>query len=108
MKWHHSLSRAYWLWIRVKRYPQYARRLGADPESLAAWQERLAGLFPDVAPGDHIVGLYRPDGAHFLHNGRELGRIDDPRFARDFFAIWLDPRTSAPDLRAALLTPPGA
>ena len=82
------------------------RRLGADPESLAAWQERLAGLFPDVAPGDHIVGLYRPDGAHFLHNGRDLGRIDDPRFARDFFAIWLDPRTSAPELRAALLTPP--
>ena len=23
--------------------------------------------FSDVAPGDHIVGLYRPDGAHFLH-----------------------------------------
>ena len=83
------------------------RRLGADPEALEAWQERLARLFPDVAPGDHIVGLYRPDGAHFLHNGRDLGRIDDPRFARDFFAIWLDPRTSAPDLRAALLTPPG-
>jgi DNA-directed RNA polymerase specialized sigma24 family protein len=31
MKWDHRLSRAYWLWIRAKRYPQYARRLGSDP-----------------------------------------------------------------------------
>ena len=31
MKWHHRLSRAYWLWIRAKRYPQYARQLGSDP-----------------------------------------------------------------------------
>lgn len=34
MKWHHRLSRAYWLRIRAKRYPQYARRLGADPPVL--------------------------------------------------------------------------
>ena len=34
MKWHHRLSRAYWLWIRAKRYPQYARRLGSDPPIL--------------------------------------------------------------------------
>jgi len=32
-----------------------------------------------------------------------LGAIEDPEFARVFFAIWLDPRTQTPDLRAALL-----
>jgi hypothetical protein len=34
------------------------------------------------------------------------GEIAEPEFARLFFAIWLDPRTSAPDLRAALLRRP--
>lgn len=49
------------------------RRLGSDPEALAAWQERLARLFPDVAPGDHIVGLYRPDGRIFCTTGAISG-----------------------------------
>ena len=82
------------------------RRFGVEETVLAAWHERMARIFPDVQDGDHILGVYTPDGARFSHNGRDLGRIDDARFARDFFGIWLDPRTSAPELRAALLTPP--
>ena len=87
---------------------QEMRRLGVDEARLADWHERMARLFPDVQDGDHIVGVYAPNGARFSYNGRDLGRIDDARFARDFFAIWLDPRTSAPELRAALLKPPEA
>ena len=79
------------------------RRQGAGAAQLAAWGEALARLFPDVANGDHIVGIYRPEGAHFVHNGRALGEIADAEFARRFFAIWLDPRTRAPEVRAALL-----
>ena len=82
------------------------RRFGSEEAVLAAWHERMARIFPDVQDGDHILGVYTPDGARFSHNGRDLGGIDDARFARDFFGIWLDPRTSAPELRAALLTPP--
>ena len=82
------------------------RRFGGEEAVLAAWHERMARIFPDVQDGDHILGVYTPDGARFSHNGRDLGGIDDARFARDFFGIWLDPRTSAPELRAALLTPP--
>ena len=82
------------------------RRFGSEETVLAAWHERMARIFPDVQDGDHILGVYTPDGARFSHNGRDLGGIDDARFARDFFGIWLDPRTSAPELRAALLTPP--
>lgn len=63
----------------------------------------MAGLFPDVRPGDAIIGEYRSAGASFHFNGRLLGRIEEAAFARAFFAIWLDARTSAPDLRAALL-----
>ena len=80
------------------------RQLGlADEGTLARWGELMAGLFPDVRPGDAIVGEYRSAGASFHFNGRLLGRIEEAAFARAFFAIWLDARTSAPDLRAALL-----
>jgi hypothetical protein len=82
------------------------RKFGAEERTLQAWGMAMAELFPDVRVGDHIVGLYRAEGASFLYNGRLLGEIADPAFARDFFAIWLDARTSAPELRAALLRRP--
>ena len=80
------------------------RNLGvADDARLKGWGERMVGIFPDVRPGDHIVGVQMPDAARFYFNDRGIGSIDDPDFARAFFAIWLDAKTSAPDLRAALL-----
>ena len=80
------------------------RNLGvADEARLRGWCEQMAGIFPDVRPGDHILGVQLPDEARFFFNDRSIGTIDDPAFARAFFAIWLDARTSAPDLRAALL-----
>ncbi len=84
------------------------RQLGlADPLTLQDWGGQMRRLFPNVSPGDRITGHYLPDAARFEFNGRPLGSIADPVFARAFFAIWLDPKTSAPDLRAALLTRPG-
>jgi hypothetical protein len=73
-------------------------------EQREAWTRRMEQLFPDVSDGTHITGVYLPGrGAHFYRDGKRLGDIADRDFARAFFAIWLDPRTSAPDLRAALL-----
>ena len=46
MKWHHHLSRTYWLRIRAKRYPQYARRLGADPPALDQLDLAMELLWP--------------------------------------------------------------
>ncbi len=83
------------------------RNLGlADEALLRNWGEQMARVFPDVRPGDHILGLQLSEGARFFLNDRPLGAIDDPAFARAFFAIWLDARTSAPELRAALLKRP--
>jgi hypothetical protein len=84
------------------------RRTVADETRLADWGERMARIFPDVKPGDHIVGHHLGDGAVFMQGERLLGRIDEPDFAQAFFGIWLDPRTSAPELRAALLRRTGA
>jgi hypothetical protein len=81
------------------------RPLGGDEAVLKQWGVQMARIFPDVRAGDHLLGIYRPDGASFIYNGRAVGDIADSEFARRFFAIWLDPRTSAPELRAALLRP---
>ena len=62
-------------------------------------------VFPDVRAGTRITGVYLGErGARFYVDGTLAGAIEDEAFARAFFAIWLDPRTSAPALRTALLS----
>lgn len=80
------------------------RRLGADEAQLARWAPELRRVFPDVKEGDSIVGVHHPGrGASFYHRGQATGEVIDAEFARRFFAIWLDPETRSPALRAALL-----
>jgi hypothetical protein len=85
------------------------RNLGiADEARVRTWGEQMAKIFPDVRPGDHILGVQLPQGARFFYNDRDAGGVEDPDFASAFFGIWLDARTSAPELRAALLRRPAA
>ena len=70
----------------------------------AAWHAEMTRLFPDIGVGQRLAAVNRPGrGARFYFDGRFIGAIDDPEFARAFFAIWLDERTQAPKLREALL-----
>lgn len=80
-------------------------RLGfGDEAARAQWHARMERLFPDVEAGRRLTGVNLPaQGARFYFDGRPAGAIDDPAFARAFFAIWLDARTRAPQLRAGLL-----
>ncbi len=81
------------------------RKLGLASEAEAVeWLDVLTGLFPDVRSGDRLAGVQAATGpAQFFHNGRAIGGIANERLKRAFFAIWLDPRTSAPDLRNRLI-----
>ncbi len=81
------------------------RKLGlGTPDQHQSWLEKMIRLFPDVREGNRITGVHLPGtGARFYLDGRVLGDIPDTDFAVAFFAIWLDPKTSAPSLRAALL-----
>ena len=79
------------------------RALGADETVLKRWGEQMTRIFPNVKDGDFIIGHYDPGVARFHFNGRLVGEVPDADFARAFFGIWLDAKTSAPDLRAALL-----
>jgi hypothetical protein len=74
------------------------------PAQQADWLTRMTALFPNVEDGTIITGVYLPVlGARFYLDGKPLGEIADPAFARAFFAIWLDPKTSADGLRKDLL-----
>lgn len=75
-----------------------------DAAQLQRWKEHMQRAFVDVQPGARITGLHLPgQGAHFYAGTRLQHEIADPDFARAFFAIWLDPRTRNPELRARLL-----
>ncbi len=70
----------------------------------AAWLRKMTAIFPDVSEGSHITGVYLAGkGARFYLDGKPLADVDDPDFASAFFGIWLDPATTAPALREALL-----
>ncbi len=87
------------------RSAEEIRKLGfADEVRLAAWHSQMRRIFPDVTEGTTLTGIYTAKGESvFYRHGEETGRITDPEFGRYFFNIWLDPRTSAPELRAQLL-----
>ena len=76
----------------------------ANAQQLAEWQSRMEQIFPDVNEGTHLTGIYLPNtGARFYLDGQAIGEIMDAAFAQAFFAIWLSPKTTAPQLRNALL-----
>jgi hypothetical protein len=82
------------------------RRIGGATEAqLARWTETMRRLFPaEVRAGDELAAASLADrGVRLFMNGRVIGEVAEPEFARAFFGIWLDPRTRATDLRLALL-----
>ena len=89
----------------AERSLQEMKRAGTFTESQAQrWLADMQRIFPDVKSGDRLSGLHQPGrAAVFWYNGRPAGQIDDAEFARLFFAIWLAPTTSEPDMRQALL-----
>jgi len=76
-----------------------------DPDTADHWGELLLSILPDVGLGDRLIGVFEPGvGVSFFSRDAVLGRIEDPAFVTAFAAVWLDPRTRAPALRAQLLS----
>ncbi|MFF7395777.1 chalcone isomerase family protein [Achromobacter sp. NPDC008082] len=83
---------------------EIARLTDTPADDLAAWTQAMRERFPDVAAGDRLTGWFRRgEGVRFFRGDTPAGDIDSPAFARAFAAIWLDPRTRSPGLRANLL-----
>jgi hypothetical protein len=81
------------------------RRVGSFSDAQAqSWLSSMSALFPNVSQGDRITGVNLPGlGAEFWVNGQRVGLVKDTTFARLFFGVWLDERTSEPKMRAQLL-----
>ncbi|MRX07904.1 hypothetical protein GJ697_08685 [Pseudoduganella sp. FT25W] len=80
-------------------------KIGAGSETQrAAWLAQMKAIFPDVQEGSRLGGALVPGlGMRFYRDGQLLATVSDMAFAHAFFGIWLDPVTSAPKLRQALL-----
>jgi Chalcone isomerase-like len=89
----------------AKRSLEEMQRIEPIAEQKAAlWLKILREALPDVKKGDRLIGLHKPGGGvEFWLNGKRASEIRDPNFSRQFFAIWLSPKTSEPKLRMALL-----
>ncbi|GAB1234372.1 chalcone isomerase family protein [Ferrigenium sp. UT5] len=75
-----------------------------SPAQHGAWLSLMRQVFPDVQAGTRLSGVYQAgQGVRFYRDGVLLKAINDADFARAFFSIWLDERTSAPRLRRQLL-----
>jgi hypothetical protein len=90
----------------AERSVEEIAKLGyGTPDQRARWGALMKQIFPDVADGDYITGVNLPQsGARYYYNGKPIGEIQDREFAKAFFGIWLDPRTSEPALRKRLLS----
>ncbi len=89
----------------AKRSLEEMRKLDRAPEALQTdWLNWMNSSFPDVKAGDTLTGVYLPgQGMRLYFNGKPRAQTADTAFAQAFFAIWLDARSTAPDLRRALV-----
>ena len=81
------------------------RALGlTDEVKLATWHAQMRSIFPNVGEGTILTGVYTREGETvFYMDDKKIGSIKDDEFSRAFFNIWLDEKTSSPDLRRKLL-----
>lgn len=89
----------------AKRSITEMRGQGYGPEDkLGRWNAAMAKIFPDIKPGDTLIGVHVPGKeVRFYTRDKFITAVTDAEFARAFFDIWLAERTSEPGLRKRLL-----
>jgi len=72
--------------------------------TLNAYTEELRRIYPAVTDGDRITALQLDDKTTaFYRNESPIGEIHGAEFGPAFFAIWLSPQSSEPELQSKLL-----
>jgi len=88
----------------ASRTAEEMKNLGIAEIQAASWGKELASFFPNVEPGQTIAAIYIPkQGTTFFYEGKKISQIQGADFAKAFFGIWLDAKTSVPKLRTDLL-----
>lgn len=90
--------------IAERSIQEMQRQATIDADQSRRWLLQMQSIFPDVKAGDRLTGLLWPgDSARFFLNGKAIGTVMEPAFAKLFFGIWLSPKTSEPELRKLLI-----
>jgi hypothetical protein len=88
----------------ANRSVEEMKRIGVPDAQAALWGKELNAFLPNVEPGQTLTAIYSPkQGTSFYYEGKQIAQIPGAEFPKAFFGIWLDPKTSAPKLRAELL-----
>ena len=87
--------------LRSMQHIRLLAKLSAETDQ--TWLDTLQDILPGVAAGERLTGLHGPGSLALWHQGRTLATVSDAQLAARFFGIWLDPATSEPRLRQALL-----
>lgn len=89
----------------AKRSVTEMRGQGYGPEDkLARWGAELTRIFPDIKPGDTLIGVHMPGKeVRFYTRDKFIATVAEPEFAKAFFDIWLSEKTSEQGLRERLL-----
>jgi Chalcone isomerase-like len=80
-----------------------------SPQTLDSWKQALLkALAADgsaaIKPGERLTAIALPgQDVKLLKNGQPLSTFNDLALSQAFMAIWLSPKTSAPQLRKQLL-----
>jgi len=68
------------------------------------WNAQLGRFLPDLAVNDHLTAVFSPgQGTAFFRNGEKIGDVGGNGFARAFFGIWLNTKSTMPGVRQGLL-----
>lgn len=80
------------------------KKLGVPDEQVHIWGNELAGFMPNIESGQNLTAVYNAkQGTIFIFEGKKIALMRGDDFAKAFFGIWLDPKTSVPKLRGSLL-----
>ena len=89
----------------AKRSIEEMRGIGLKDEGkISSWLQQMENIFPNVEEGVSITGIATASGKSiFYKNEQRIGQIEDPEFTKWFFGIWLNEKTSQPELRKRLI-----
>ncbi|WJG09955.1 chalcone isomerase family protein [Aliiglaciecola sp. LCG003] len=88
----------------VDRTEQEWQKLGVSQDDIDSWISKLKPIWPDIRKNNELLLVVNEVGqSHFYFDNKPIGSIADSSFGPNFLRIWLDEKSSYPDLRKQLI-----